>query len=343
MYLAGVDDIPALNRWIAEHRLSSYWDRDGAPLPQFTPHLWRWSEIAEALDTAQSEPRAAAGNAGSIELWHPGLTDQLMMTLSLEIRWAMPGEHSPSRRETAAAVRFVIVGNEQAHTVVDGEPLPMQTHSLLTTPNWTMHGHANDSHEPVVWLQAVDHRLSGLGQVLYEIYRETEPESAGRTHVAPAVPGLRHLRPAKDMPERLTPACCYLWEDTFATLVALREAGVQADSCDGFRISYVHPLSGGPTLPTFAAGIQCHPAGGVTQAHRHNCTTFYYVVQGKGSTHVESTRLDWTRGDIFVLPPWTSHRHEIQPGEDAILLYLTDEPALSAFGFYREERVDPAE
>ena len=342
MDLTGVEDIPTLNRWIAEHRLSSYWDHAGASPPQFTPHLWPWSEIAAALETAGPDSRTSPGSGGSIELWHPGLGEKLMMTLSLEIRWAMPGERSPSRRETAAAVRFVISGNEHAYTVVDGEPLAMQTHSLLTIPHWAMHGHSNDGHEPVIWLQAVDHRLSGLGQVLHEISRETEPESAGRTHVAAGVPGLRHLRPAGDVPAQLTPASCYTWEDTCATLLALKEAGGQPDACDGFRIGYVHPLSGGPTLPTFAAGIQFHPASERAEAHCHNCTTFYYVVQGKGSTHVEATRLDWTQGDIFVLPPWMVHRHEIQPQEDAILLYLTDEPALSAFGFYREERVDSA-
>jgi gentisate 1,2-dioxygenase len=72
-------------------------------------------------------------------------------------------------------------------------------------------------------------------------------------------------------------------------------------------------------------------------AHRHLSSTIYHVVRGTGVTTVDGQRLEWEKGDIFVVPPWSWHHHENRAGEDAILFTMDDAPALAALGFYREE------
>lgn len=52
-----------------------------------------------------------------------------------------------------------------------------------------------------------------------------------------------------------------------------------------------------------------------------------YVIAGQGSTECGDERIDWQRGDLFVLPGSSSHRHKA--GEsDAVLWIVTNEPQL---------------
>ncbi len=54
-------------------------------------------------------------------------------------------------------------------------------------------------------------------------------------------------------------------------------------------------------------------------------------------TIIDGQRFEWTQGDIFVVPPWSLHKHENASGEDAILFSMTDRPAMEALDIYREE------
>ena len=90
-------------------------------------------------------------------------------------------------------------------------------------------------------------------------------------------------------------------------------------------------------LATFSCEIQLLTPGLQTRAHRHNSTAIYYVVRGEGRTDVAGERLEWTKGDIFCIPPWTWHRHENPASKDAILYSVDDWPAMAMMGFYRKE------
>jgi gentisate 1,2-dioxygenase len=46
-------------------------------------------------------------------------------------------------------------------------------------------------------------------------------------------------------------------------------------------------------------------------------------------------RIDWSEGDIFVVPSWAAVEHRSAGGAD--LFALTDSPVLRALGIYREE------
>ena len=56
----------------------------------------------------------------------------------------------------------------------------------------------------------------------------------------------------------------------------------------------------------------------------------------------DGKRLEWTQGDIFVIPPWAIHHHENLSGGDAILYSLSDDPVWRGMGVYFEEN-DPLE
>ncbi|MBM2812618.1 MAG: cupin protein, partial [Chloroflexi bacterium] len=134
-----------------------------------------------------------------------------------------------------------------------------------------------------------------------------------------------------------TPPFRYPWKDTNATLQALRASDTPPDPHDGYHLTYAHPVDGGPTLPTMACEIQLHPVGVPSRSHRHNSTTIYHVFRGEGATVIDSEAIEWSRGDIFVIPPWATHRHENRASEDAILFSICDWPAIRALGLYEEE------
>ena len=95
--------------------------------------------------------------------------------------------------------------------------------------------------------------------------------------------------------------------------------------------------TGGPTLPTFACELQLFTPKMATKAHRHISTTIYQVFKGQGATEVEGEVLEWSEGDIFVIPPWAWHSHENRTDGDSILYSMNDWPALKSLGLYREE------
>src|SRR5436190_1181638 len=67
----------------------------------------------------------------------------------------LPGEIAPAHRHTAGALRFMIEGRG-SFTNVNGEPCSMDPASLILTPQWCWHDHANETGEPVIWLDVLD-------------------------------------------------------------------------------------------------------------------------------------------------------------------------------------------
>ena len=99
-----------------------------------------------------------------------------------------------------------------------------------------------------------------------------------------------------------------------------------------------NPFTGGPTLPTIGCWLQLLRPGERTRRHRHTSSGIFYVVRGSGCTVVQDTRLEWSRGDVFVVPNWSWHSHENQSAsEDAVLFSMNDIPVYDAFGLYREQ------
>ena len=328
--------IEELNDWLHEHNLSGLWTGP-AGSDQPTPFLWKWTDIHRGLMAATELVPLDTGGRRTINVRHPLFPDRMSNTVHMSIQCVLPGETATTHRHNPAAVRFVIQGSPQAFTVVEGEPMPMGTGDFITTPAWSWHDHHNQSNEPVIWLDGLDVRLAGIWKLLWE------EREGGRQ---PLVRGagfsqrvLSHARPSWLVGEQATPAMRYPWAETQATLTTLKGAEMEDDPNDGIRVVFSHPLHGGATLPTFTCGLQLLTPGRTTHAHRHLSTAIYQDFQGTGATVVDGERLEWSKGDIFLIPPWAGHHHENLGNEDALLFSMDDRPVTAALGLYREQQV----
>lgn len=48
----------------------------------------------------------------------------------------------------------------------------------------------------------------------------------------------------------------------------------------------------------------------LTNLHRHTYETVLYVLEGRGWTEIEGTRIEWKAGDAVYIPGWAWHRHQ---------------------------------
>ncbi len=86
--------------------------------------------------------------------------------------------------------------------------------------------------------------------------------------------------------------------------------------------------------------VQLLRPGEHTKAHRHTGSGVYHVVNGAGFTIIDGQRFNWSKGDIFALPPWALHEHaNLSASADAVLFSIQDLPVLNALGLYYEEEL----
>jgi 1-hydroxy-2-naphthoate dioxygenase len=334
--IESVREVDDLNTWLLERNLSAHWLHDGRVQEDFKPFLWKWDDIQAGLMKATELVPMDMTGRRTIQLRNPGLRGRMSNTIHMSIQCVMPGEVAEAHRHTAAAIRYVIHGVKGAFTVVDGEPLPMETGDLITTPGWGFHDHYNEGAEPVMWLDVLDSRIVALGKGLGEGYPQAQQPRDKSVGFSEKTQG--HVKASWLKSERLTPpAMRYPWADTEAAIQTLRENEVEPDPYDGYHVTYAHPVNGGPTLPTFACELQLLPSRTDTQDHRHISTTIYQAFRGSGVTVVNGERLEWSQGDIFIVPPWSWHHHENASDSDSILFSVDDWPTFKAIDLYREE------
>jgi gentisate 1,2-dioxygenase len=89
------------------------------------------------------------------------------------------------------------------------------------------------------------------------------------------------------------------------------------------------------TSPGALIGMTILNPGEGLKAHRHNSFAIYHVLQGTGydvmqnEDEPELTKIEWTKGDTFLCPPWTYHQHVNDGDEQAIILTVQDFPLLA--------------
>lgn len=336
MDIASVKDKQELNAWLAERHLGGHWEGLPGERLEFKPFLWKWGDIYAGLMKAAEIVSMDETGRRTVQMRNPSLNGRMSNTIHMSVQCVLPGEVAKAHRHTAAAIRYVIRGVQGAYTVADGEPFPLGTGDLITTPGWCFHDHYNEGTEPVIWLDVLDARIVGIGKGLGETFPAAQQPRVKAVGFAEKTQG--HVRASWIKQERLTPPPMrYPWADTEAAIQALRDAEVEPDPYDGYQITYAHPINGGPTLPTFACELQLMPGKLSTQDHRHISTTIYQVFRGSGATVIDGERFEWSQGDILVVPPWSWHHHENPTASDAILFSVDDWPALKALDLYREE------
>lgn len=329
-------NLDELDNWLTERNLGGFWQRSGLGAQEVKPQHWKWADIEQALASAAELVPMDMVAMRTIQLRNPDLPIGVTQTLHFSIQCLMPGERTKAHRNLVGETRFVLQAPPGAVFVVDGEAFPMGEGDLVITPNWSYHDHYNGGETPAIWLDGMDTRLvNGLARGLNERFETDQQPVTKPTDFA--LRTLGHVRPSSVEPSLQPPPFRYPWAETQEALNALREAEQEPDPFDGYHLTYVNPVTGGPTLPTYACEIGLLPARFAARTHRHNCTTIYHAFRGSGVTEVGEQRIEWSQGDILVVPPWTWHHHENQSSQDAILYSITDRPALSALGLFREE------
>jgi gentisate 1,2-dioxygenase len=83
--------------------------------------------------------------------------------------------------------------------------------------------------------------------------------------------------------------------------------------------------------------VQWLRPGERTRAERRTGSGVFHAVEGRGDSRIGETLVAWEEGDCFVAPAWHWIEHANRSTAPACLFHLTDEPALTALGLWREE------
>ena len=318
------------------------WDfqsvQSNEPIPIAMPYRWSWADVLrpmmvkayDLVDPVKAERR-------NLIMSNPGLMRAATtQTLIAAVQGVLPGEIAPAHRHTAGALRFMIEGRG-SFTNVNGEPCSMDPASLILTPQWCWHDHANETGEPVIWLDVLDVPfILAINQWFWEPFpHEIQPRSRPKGENLKRF-GAGIVRPVGPrVHDGPSPLLVYPWD---RTETALRELAELEASEGGVTVEYNNPVTGGPVLPTIGCFAHMLRPGGVTRPQRTNASAILHVVRGRGITIVGDQKLEWETGDVLAIPHWMWVHHESRSAtEPAFIFSSTDQPILEAFGIYRHE------
>ena len=306
--------------------------------PKIAPHVWRWDKMRElAIQAGELESLKGQGFRRALTMRNPGLkTPQAgaTKTMSAAIQIVWPGEIAEAHRHTAAAIRFVIEG-EGAFTVQDGERFRMEEGDLTLTPSWVWHDHNNPEDKPVIWLDCLDAPMVGYFDAMFQepFPEDVQPVTKPNGYTNAAIGNGLMRASLKDVVGGTLPIT-YKWNDAYGALLGYGEE----DRFDGVMMEYANPVTGGHSMPTLALNLQRLAPKSHTDAHRHTASVVYHVAKGEGYSIIDGNRLEWSKGDTFVLPSWALHEHGTDTqDDDAVLFSMSDLPVIEAMGLYREE------
>jgi len=312
-----------------------------SPQAAYADGHWKWSDIHAALTEAGQ--LVTVGPSGMVEMRTVHGTGVPRRATSMSAQILMPGERTRGHRNMKNETRLVHQAPPGAVFIGDGEAFPMERGNVIINPTWTFHESFNPSDsEPAIWIDGFDTGYATLGEVaeefgLNERYPEDAPYQIIERPIGYSLKTRGLVRAEADERPYPLPPVNYPWTETEAALTALKEREASGDPFEGLYLMLVSPVDGGPTLPTIAWHVQMLRSREKTRAHRHNSTTHYHAFQGEGVTVIEGERLEWTAGDIFVVPPWRWHRHENLMSSDSILFSIDDWPAMTKLGFFKKE------
>lgn len=312
----------------------------GGPAPRGVAHVWPWALTRPRLAEASRILGPRGVGRTSIVFLNPGLTQGppgSTHTLAAGIQAMRAQEVCWSHRHTMNALRFVLEGRPEAFTVVDGEPLTMDTYDLLLTPRGSWHDHHNPTDHDVVWWDALDLGLTlSLNQAFFEPYgaasqpvRETVSSSQGLRATA--------LRPVDEQPRQTRQPIRYAWKDIAPLLDAYAVGGDVGNPYDGLALRYANPVTGGPTFETMDCWVQQFVPGFVGEKHRRTSSSIGIVISGHGRIEVGDTVLEVGRHDTFAIPNYAWHRIVNTGSEPLRMFTVHDIPALQALGLLYEE------
>ncbi len=327
---------------LEKHNLAPLWESlhdlvTTAPVTAAVPFKWDYDVVRPHLLEAGRLITARQAERRVLILENPGLRGQARATNSLYagIQLVLPGEIAPPHRHTQSALRFVLEGRD-GYTVVEGERTPMQPGDLVTTPSWTWHEHGNETDGPMIWIDILDVPLVALLGSGFMESSELERHPVARPAGDSSARYAQNMLPVDWRPaSRASPIFNYPYSRSREALATLARNGAP-DPCQGYKLRYVNPATGGSPIPTIGTYLQLLPAGLRTAPCRSTDGTLYVVVEGEGESRVGDVGFRWKPRDIFAVPSWTWHVHEASG--TAVLFSASDRPVQEALCLWREER-----
>jgi len=288
-----------------------------SPRRNFAPAHWKYEQARGALDAAGRLINTELAERRNLILFNPAATNGYgtVRTLVAAYQMIMPGEWARAHRHTPNALRLILDSDPGTYTEVDGVKIAMEPGDVLLTPNWSSHGHGNDSRSCAYWLDFLDVPLVQLLEPMFfeSAEEETSPEASGS---AP---------PTKDSPF------------VFPLSETLKRLDAAAPDPTG-RFGTSVEL-GNPAMDTIGLFMMRLAPRQKTSPYRTTANNIYAVVEGTGATTIDGERFEWCRGDVIAAPAWLPHFHEA--AEDALVFRVSDEPVMQRLGFYRIE--EPAQ
>ncbi len=327
--MADEADLKQLYSDVGEAHLQPLWiDSDTyipkRPGPKVVPAHWPARTVFPLLNEAGRKVPPEYADRRVLVCTNPALApfSGTTQTLYACLQLLLPGERTREHRHSQSAFRFVLSGDGAA-TILNGRQVPMHRGDLIVTPPWTWHGHANDSGNPVIWLDGVDNAIVKLFDATFF---ESSPE-VGRADVL--------FREAESQHESNPAAFLhYEWATTKRQLDDACQSEVMHPA-HGHRVRYLDPDTGCDPLPTMTAHLSHLPCGFDGARYRSSDSVVCVVVRGSGCTDLESTSIEWAENDVFVLPTWEAYGHRVSA--DAILFSFSDRGAQERLGCWREQ------
>ena len=289
-------------------KVASLWP---SPKKNFAPAHWKYEQARGALDAAGRLINTELAERRNLILYNP-VSDAsygTVRTMVAAYQMIMPGEWARAHRHTPNALRLILDSDPGTYTEVDGVKIAMEPGDVLLTPNWSSHGHGNDSRACAYWLDFLDVPLVQLLEPMF-----FEPAEEDKTHEA-----FETAPPTKD-----SPFVFPLSE----TLKLLDAAAPTPAGQFGTQVEL-----GNPAMDTIGLHMMRLAPKVKTASYRTTANNMYAAVKGTGATTVDGERFEWRRGDVIAAPAWLPHFHEA--AEDAMLLRVTDAPVMQRLGFYR--------
>lgn len=333
----------AFDHKVRKKGLIGYWmipnrsNTNREPQAVYGPHLWPWRDISEILHEAVNNVPKEEAHRRFIGYQHPDLEMGTTPNLMLGAQLLVAREEAPCHRHTMDAVRFVVQGDGTTATVVEGEEFPMARGDLITTPNWSWHDHLSGGGMDTIWLDGAVAPLIGSFGIGFAEQHQAPQQTVSRPKGwSGAQFGALQAKYPDASTTAYRPPFRYPWTRTREKLEILAER--PGDPCDAVTVSFSDPVTGGPTLPTIGCEMTMLRPHEFTVSHRHTAAAVYHVFEGEGITMIGEDRVEWHKGDAFVVPCWAWHRHANESNDAALLFSITDAPVMRALGFWREER-----
>jgi gentisate 1,2-dioxygenase len=294
-------------------KVASLWP---TPKKNFLPAHWKYEQARGALDAAGRLINTELAERRNLILYNPASDASYgtVRTMVAAYQMIMPGEWARSHRHTPNALRLILDSDPGTYTEVDGVKIAMEPGDVLLTPNWSSHGHGNNSRSCAYWLDFLDVPLVQLLEPMF--FEPAEEEGADEASSDAA--------PTKDSPF------------VFPMSETLKRLDAAAAEPNGPFATHVE--LGNPAMDTIGLHMMRLAPRLKTALHRSTTNNIYAIVKGTGATTVDGERFEWSRGDVIAAPAWRPHQHEA--AEEALMLRVTDEPVMQRLGFYRME--DPA-